>query len=172
MTETSLDPVLRIERTFSAPRERVYAAWTEGALLGRWSCPEGLTIREAWNEPRVGGRFLVEMIEPDGVTRYVAVGRYLELVPPERIVMTHGWLEDGEAPEAVDARATRVTVELFDEGPRTRMVFVQRGFPSVETRDGHDEGWRSAFRLLDALLAEAGEEAGAGTGEGRGEADR
>jgi hypothetical protein len=43
-------------------------------------------------------------------------------------------------------------VELFDEGPRTRMVFVQRGFPTPESRDGHDEGWRSSFRQLDALL--------------------
>jgi hypothetical protein len=75
---------------------------------------------------------------------------------PARIVMTHGWLHEGEAPEAVYARATRVTVELFDEGPRTRprtrMVFVQRGFPTPESRDGHDEGWRSTFRQLDALL--------------------
>ena len=91
--------------TFSAPRERVYAAWTRSDLLGRWSCPEGLTIGEAWNDLRVGGRFLVEMIEPG------AAGR-----------------------------------------PRTRMVFVQRGFPSPESRDGHDEGWRSTLRQLDALL--------------------
>jgi uncharacterized protein YndB with AHSA1/START domain len=148
-----LEPVLRIERIFSAHRERVYAAWTEGALLGKWSCPEGLTIGEAWNDPRVGGRFLIEMIEPDGETRHVATGRYLELDPPARLSMTHGWLHEGEEPEDVDARATRVTVQLFDEGPRTRMVFVQRGFPSVESRDGHDEGWRSSFRRLDLLLA-------------------
>ena len=151
-----MEQVLRIERTFSAPRERVYAAWTRGDLLGRWSCPEGLTIGEAWNDLRVGGRFLVEMLEPGATGRHVAVGRYLELDPPARIVMTHGWLSEGEAPEAVDARATRITVELFDEGPRTRprtrMVFVQRGFPTAESRDGHDEGWRSTLRQLDALL--------------------
>ncbi len=157
MTETSLDPVLRIERTFSAPRERVYAAWTEGALLRKWSCPEELIVGEAWNEPRVGGRFLLEMLDPDTGARYVAVGRYLELTPPERIVMTHGWLDEGEDPEAVDARSTRVTVEFFDEGPGTRMVFVQRGFRDEETRDGHDGGWRSAFRQLDGLLDAPGE---------------
>ncbi len=147
-----LEHVLRIERTFRAPRERVWAAWTQGDLLGRWSCPEGLTIGEAWNDLRVGGRFLVEMIEPGDMGRHVAVGRYLELEAPVRIVMTHGWLHEGEEPEAVDPRATRVTVELFDEGPHTRMVFVQRGFPSAESRDGHDGGWRSSFRQLDALL--------------------
>lgn len=150
---SDLEPVLRIERTFSAPRERVYAAWTDGALLREWSCPEGLTIAEAWNDPRVGGRFLVEMVEPDGKARHVATGRYLAMDPPSRLSMTHGWLHEGEEPEAVDARATRITIEFFDEGPRTRMVFVQRGFPSVESRDGHDEGWKSSFRLLDALLA-------------------
>ena len=98
----------------------------------------------------------MEMLEPGATGRHLAVGRYLELDPPARIVMTHGWLSEGEAPEAVDARATRITVELFDEEPRTRprtrMVFVQRGFPTPESRDGHDEGWRSTFRQLDALL--------------------
>jgi uncharacterized protein YndB with AHSA1/START domain len=146
------EPVLRMERTFSARRERVYAAWTESALLRRWSCPEDLVIGEAHNDLRVGGRFFVEMIEPESGERFVAVGRYLELDPPARIVMTHGWLHEGEEPEAVDARATRVTVELFDEGQRTRMVFVQRGFPNVASRDGHEEGWSSSFRKLDALL--------------------
>jgi hypothetical protein len=60
----------------------------------------------------------------------------------------------------VDARTTRITVELFDEGlrthprtrPRTRTAFVQRGFPTPESRDGRAEGWRSTFRQLDALL--------------------
>ncbi len=156
MNRTAMEPVLRIERTFSAPRDRVYAAWTQGALLGQWSCPEELTIGEAWNEPRVGGRYLIEMLDPDSEARYVAVGRYLELAPPERIVMTHGWLEPGEAPEAVDARSTRVTVELFDDGPRTRMVFTQRGFRTDADRDSHEGGWTSAFRLLDALLARDG----------------
>jgi uncharacterized protein YndB with AHSA1/START domain len=145
--------VLRIERTFSARRERVYAAWTEGALLREWSCPEGLTIGEAWNDLRVGGRFLLEMHEPDSDTKHVATGRYLELDPPSRIVMTHGWLHEGEEPEAVDERATHISVTFLDEGDRTRMVFVQRGFPSDASRDGHDEGWKSSFRQLDALLA-------------------
>jgi len=146
------EQVLRIERTFSAPRERVYAAWTEGALLRQWSCPEDLEVGEARNDLRVGGRFLLEMRVPGSDERHVAVGRYLELDPPARIVMTHGWLHEGEEPEAVDARTTRITVELVDEGPRTRMVFVQRGFPSVESRDGHEGGWTSTFRQLDALL--------------------
>jgi len=145
--------VLRIDRTFSARRERVYAAWTEGTLLRAWSCPEGLTVGEAWNDLRVGGRFLLEMLEPDSDTRHVATGRYLELDPPSRIVITHGWLHEGESPEDVDDRATHITVTFFEEGPRTRMVFVQRGFPSDASREGHDEGWRSSFRQLDALLA-------------------
>jgi uncharacterized protein YndB with AHSA1/START domain len=103
------EPVLRMERTFSARREQVYAAWTESALLRRWSCPEDLAIGEAHSNLRVRGRFVVEVIEP----------------------------ESGE---------------FFDEGPRTRMVLVQRGFPSVASRDGHQEGWASSFRKLDALL--------------------
>jgi uncharacterized protein YndB with AHSA1/START domain len=96
------------------------------------------------------------MLEPDSARRHVATGRYLEIDRPRRIVMTHGWLHEGEAPEAVDERATHVSVTLFDEGPRTRMVLVQRGFPSDASRDGHDEGWKSSLRQLDALLLSVG----------------
>jgi uncharacterized protein YndB with AHSA1/START domain len=80
------------------------------------------------------------------------VGRYLEIDRPARLRYTHAWLEGGERPEDTDAQATIVTIELHDEGPRTRMVFTQTGFRSVETRDSHDDGWASAFDKLEALL--------------------
>ncbi len=149
---TDAEPILRIERIFSATRERVFRAWTEGELLRKWSVPEGLEAGEGWNELRVGGRFYLEMIVPDSGERFTAVGRYLEVEPPARLSMTHAWLQEGERPEDTDARATRVTVEFFDDGPSTRMVLTQRGFPGVESRDGHEEGWQSAFGKLDILL--------------------
>jgi uncharacterized protein YndB with AHSA1/START domain len=150
---TDARPVLRLERTFSATRERVFTAMTDPAIVRRWSAPGPLRIGEASNDVRVGGRWLVEMIHDDADRRYVAVGRYLEIDRPARLSYTHAWLDDGERPEETDTRATTVTIELHDDGPRTRMVFTQTGFDDVPTRDGHHEGWDSAFDKLEALMA-------------------
>lgn len=49
-------------------------------------------------------------------------------------------LAEGEQPDDVDVRATEVTMELHDEGPRMRMVFTQTGLPSEGSRAGHAEG--------------------------------
>jgi uncharacterized protein YndB with AHSA1/START domain len=144
--------VLRIERIFSARRERVFAAWVQPEMQGRWA-PAGVRIGRAEAEIRVGGRFLTEMILAETDERHVVVGRYLEIDPPSRLRFTHGWLREGEAPEDVDARATTVTVEFIDEGPRTRMNFTQTGFPNEASRDGHREGWESSFENLDVLLS-------------------
>jgi uncharacterized protein YndB with AHSA1/START domain len=58
-TETILadDSVLRIERWFAAPRERVFAAWTEPRHLERWSAPHGFEIPETEGELREGGQW-------------------------------------------------------------------------------------------------------------------
>lgn len=152
-TATETRHVLRLERTFSAPRARVFEALTDPAIVQQWSAPEPLRVGEVSNDRRVGGRWLIEMIHDEGGARHVAVGRNLEIDGPARLRYTHAWLEEGERPEDADARATIVTIELHDEGPRTRMVFTQTGFLSEETRDSHDEGWASAFEKLEALLA-------------------
>jgi uncharacterized protein YndB with AHSA1/START domain len=148
--------VLRLERTFSATRDRVFAALTDGEIMRRWTAPGPLRIGEASTDLRLDGRFLAEMIHDEADQRYVAVGRYLEIDPPARLRYTHAWLQDGERPEDTDDRATVVTIELFDEGPRTRMVFTQTGFTTEADRDGHREGWDSAFDKLEALVAAGG----------------
>lgn len=150
MTNT-IDHVLRIERTFSAPRERVFAAWTQPELLRRWA-PAGIRIGRAEADIRVGGRFRTEMHLHETGELHVAAGKYLEIDPPVRLRFTHGWLQEGEEPEDVDARATTVTMELIDEGPRTRMIFTQTGFASEAARGGHREGWQSAFESLEKLI--------------------
>lgn len=155
-TQTT-EHVLRIERSFSARRERVFEAWIQPDLQSRWA-PAGIRVGHAEAEVRVGGRFLTEMILDETGDRHVVVGRYLEIDPPSRLRFTHGWMRDGEVPEDVDSRATTVTVELIDEGPRTRMIFTQTGFPSEASRDGHQEGWDSSFANLDALLPSLEEE--------------
>ena len=73
---------LRIERTFNAPRERVFAAWTDPALIRQWSAPVGLTVAEGEGEVVAGGRWRVLMVDEKDGKRHHMVGTYLEVDPP------------------------------------------------------------------------------------------
>ncbi|MGH9422494.1 MAG: SRPBCC family protein [Thermoanaerobaculia bacterium] len=138
---------LVINRTFDAPRDLVWKAWTE--RMGEWSAPKGFTIPVGEGDVRPGGKWHAAMKTPDGVELKLG-GVYREVVPPERLVFTHAW-EDSNgdfSPETV------VTVVLIDRGNKTEMNFRQTGFESSDARDGHAGGWGSSFDRLEELLAE------------------
>lgn len=144
---------LRIERTFNAPRERAFAAWTDPTLIRQWSAPEGARVAEGEGEVVAGGRWRVLMVNEATGEEYHAIGTYLEVDPPRWLKYTHAWLGDDESVEHAETHATIVTMELFDEGATTCMVFTQTGFASAASRDGHHEGWASCFGKLDRVLA-------------------
>lgn len=140
---------LRLERLIHADQARVFAAWTEPELLARWSAPEGLRIERGDADLRPGGAWSVVMVEADG-TRHEAFGVYREVEPPARLVYTHAWRTgdgSGATPE------TLLTVEFRPEGDDTRVVLVQQGFASRESRDGHRGGWSSAMDHLEEMFA-------------------
>jgi len=138
---------LNIRRTFNAPRELVFRAWTEPQLLAQWSCPRGYTFSENRGELRVGGTFSARMRSPEG-TEHRLRGVYREIVPPERLVFTHCWVDEQGAP----GPETLVTVTLAEHGGRTEMSFHQALFVSVEARDRHEQGWTNCFERLAELL--------------------
>ena len=139
---------LTMRRTFEAPRALVFRAWTEPGHLAKWSCPRGFTMIENRGELRVGGAFFAWMRSPQGEDHRMC-GVYREIVPPERLVFTHAWLDDRGAP----GPETLVTVTLAERNGRTEMTFHQGNFESVASRDGHEQGWNSCFELLAELLA-------------------
>ena len=49
-------------------------------------------------------------------------------------------------------RAVRLSVTFSDENEQTRMRFEQTGFSSVESRDGHEDGWTGAFDNISTYL--------------------
>ena len=66
----SPDHELVINRLLDAPRELVYACWTEPEHLARWGgCPEGLTVDVEFQDIRVDGMFRVRMRSPHGSMR-------------------------------------------------------------------------------------------------------
>jgi uncharacterized protein YndB with AHSA1/START domain len=152
--------VLQVRRTFSAPRERVFEAWTDPELLRQWLTGPGGTSPHAEVDPRVGGEFRVTMTSragralahlPGRSGPYVhMVGRYLEINPPERLIFTLGW-EDLPTVN-LDREATLVTVEFEELEDGTEVVLTHERQPNRRVRTFHAVGWRGSLRKLQPLL--------------------
>ncbi len=87
------------------------------------------------------------MRAPDGTDHWLG-GKYEEIMPPEKIVFSHGWLNDkGETDHQ-----TKVTITLAEDGDRTRLTLHQAFFQSTESRDGHRVGWEETLDNLAEYL--------------------
>jgi uncharacterized protein YndB with AHSA1/START domain len=145
-------PELVLTHVFQAPRELVFAAWTERQHLERWQgAPEGMTVTTEEADIRTGGRFRICMRSPDGAEHWLQ-GVYREVTPPERLVFTHAWLDADKRPGI----ETLVTITLTERGGATELTLRQTGFASEASRDGHREGWDSTLRRLEAYLDQSG----------------
>lgn len=140
---------LRIERTFHAPADAVFDAWTSPEVLRRW-WPAG----PDWTNPvaevdlRVGGRLRLVMRDPDGV-EHGGAGRYVAIERPTRLVFTWQWDDP-----SLGAGEQRVEVTFTANGDgTTTVVLVNHGLADDVAAD-HDEGWRLSFDNLDRVLAQ------------------
>ena len=138
---------LRAQRTFDAPREAVFAAWTNPEVLRRWWASQpGWRSPSAQVDLRVGGRYRLSMGEPDGGPVHTVTGEYTEVRPPERLAYTWAW--EGDPPEMNGSAGTLVTVEFAEDGGRTTVTVVHTGFATEQARDLHEGGWGGC---LDSL---------------------
>ena len=94
--------VVRIERTFTAPAEDVFDAWTSPEVMRRWfHCEADWETPEAEVDLRVGGRVRVLMRQPDG-TEARARGEYTLIDRPNRLVMTWTFHDDPSNEQLID----------------------------------------------------------------------
>lgn len=144
----------RASRVVPATRERVYEAWTRSELLVKWwGRHQGFSVPRAELDVRVGGAYRIELHGPDGNFAFI-VGRYLEVVPPERLVWTWSWeLPEGTNwPYTSEIGETVVTVELIDRDGSTEVIVTHAGFPSEPARAIHESNWATSLeRLADVV---------------------
>ena len=113
----------------------------------RWSAPRHYTITKGEGDLRKGGTWGCCMRAPAGGEHCLG-GIYREILPHQRLVMTHAWDENGmPGPE------TLVTVRFEDLGGRTKVTLEQTGFTDDASRDGHRAGWSECLDLLAEYLA-------------------
>lgn len=142
------DRTLTIVRNFDAPRELVFKAWSQPEQVVRWWGPKGFTTPSYRMDVRQGGSYRTVMRSPEG-REHVMRGRYREVVPPERLVMTFAW----EDAEGRTGHETMVEVLFEDIAGRTRLTFRHGTFESSEACDQHLQGWtRFMESLADYLV--------------------
>ena len=137
MTDADDAGVFTQELQIAASPEVVYSYFTDPGKMARWM---GIDHKL---DPVPGGEYRVDI---NG--RAVAVGQFLELDPPSRLVFTFGW--DGD--EAIPPGSSTIEVSLTPEAGGTRLHFAHRGLPSTRASD-HGKGWG---HYLPRLLVVAG----------------
>jgi uncharacterized protein YndB with AHSA1/START domain len=139
---------VRIVHIFDAPREAVFAAWTDPNQVARWWSPDEFEIpRESVTiEPEIGGRFQLTMVETAGEARHPYRAEFLEISLPELIVLRAEAIPDAGIPEPT---VTRITFEVV--GDRTRMTIVAGPYTD-EMRSNAEAGLLDIVANLDALL--------------------
>jgi uncharacterized protein YndB with AHSA1/START domain len=148
---------LEVRRVFQAPREKVWAAWTERKGLEQWMCRDVPTHDPKYLEldVRPGGRYVIEIKQPDGVI-YLGSGTFREVKPPEKLVFTWSWTRTPPSAKEPMPKETLVTVQLFERGKATEMLFTHEGFESEPIRESHKKGWDGCFeKLAEHLKAQA-----------------
>lgn len=88
MDPAASDRELTTSRRLPAPRERVWTAFTDPAVLAAWWGPDGFTNTFATCDLREGGEWIFTMHGPDGAS-YPNQSRFVELRAPERWVIEH-----------------------------------------------------------------------------------
>ena len=144
----------QMRRVFQAPREKVFAVWTQREQLEQWMCKDVAAHNPKYVEldVRPGGRYAIEIPLPEG-GMYRGEGTFREVKPPEKLVFTWKWKRFPEKPqEHLQASDSVVVVELFDRGTSTEMVFTHERFENAEIREGTRKGWDGCFEVLARVL--------------------
>ncbi|HVJ84388.1 MAG TPA: SRPBCC domain-containing protein [Caulifigura sp.] len=135
---------VRKEVLFPQPREQVWNAITDRAVLAEWMYPNDF-------EPQVGHRFTFHVppnpkVNFDGLTVHCEV---LECVPPERLAFswTAGEIQD-----------TRVTFQLEPHAEGTRLLLEHAGFElsapfGEQAFHGAEYGWAKMLKQLTDVVA-------------------
>jgi uncharacterized protein YndB with AHSA1/START domain len=139
---------IRSERILNAPRERVWKALTDPALVAQWWGRGNKLLVERMELQR-GGHWRFVEHTPEGPQGFE--GRYREITPPERVVQTFEW-------DGMPGHVAVETMNLEDLGDgRTKIVTVSL-FHTVEDRDGMlqsgmEQGMEQSYVALEKLLA-------------------
>jgi len=136
---------LEVRKTIAATPERLFAAWTQPERLKQWWGPEGVECIDAVVDLRVGGRYRIGNLLPDGNVLWI-VGEYRVVEPPQKLVYSWQIESQSHAPEIV-------TVRFEPREGGTEVVVIHESIPDVSTQNQHQYGWKGCLAGLAEFIA-------------------
>lgn len=140
---------LTLERTFNAPLDLVWEAWTQPEHIANWWGPKGMQTKVLQHEFKEGGNWKYAMIMQDG-SEFIADGIYKEIVPKARIISTANFKP---MTEGVEIQA------LFEaNGNTTKFTFhcvhETEEYCKQQEQMGFYNGWGSVFDRLSEFVSQ------------------
>ena len=137
---------VRLHRVFRAPAERVYKAFLDPDAMVKWLPPNGFTGKVHHMDAKVGGTHKMSFTNFTTGQSHSFGGKYLELVPNERIRYTDSF-DDPNLPGEMS-----VTITFRKVSVGTEMSVVQEGIPEVIPAEACYLGWQESLVLLAKLV--------------------
>ena len=137
---------VRLYRVIRAPAERVYRAFLDPDALVKWMPPNGFTAKVHHIEAEIGGSYKMSFTNFSTGQMIAFGGRYLELVPNERIRNTDQFDDSNLPGEMI------TTVSMREVSCGTELEIVQEGIPEAIPLEGCCLGWQESLSLLAQLV--------------------
>ena len=137
---------VRLHRVLKAPAERVYRAFLDEGALAKWLPPNGFTGKVHHLDAKVGGTYRMSFTNFTTGGSHSFGGKYLELVPGERIRHTDVFDDPNLPGEMV------VTIALKKVSVGTDVSIVQEGIPDAIPAEACYLGWQESLTLLAKLV--------------------
>ena len=137
---------VRFHRVLRATPERVYRAFLDSDAKAKWLPPNGFTGKVHEMDAKVGGTYKMSFTNFTTGEKHSFGGKYLELVPHERIRYTDKF-DDPNLPGEMQA-----TITLKKVFCGTELSIVQEGLPDAIPLEGCYLGWQESLTLLAQLV--------------------
>ena len=137
---------IRLHRVLRAAPERVYRAFLDADAMAKWLPPNGFTGKVHHLDARVGGTDKMSFTNFTTGQSHSFGGKYLELVPNERIRYTDKF-DDANLPGEM-----QVTITLRKVSVGTELNILQEGVPEVIPPEACYLGWQESLALLGKLV--------------------
>jgi uncharacterized protein YndB with AHSA1/START domain len=137
---------VRLHRVLRAPAERIYRAFLDADAMTKWLPPNGFTCKVHQLDPKVGGIYKMSFTNFSTGSSHSFGGKYLELVPNERLRYTDKF----DAPGLPGEMITTVTLKKVLCG--TELNVTQEGIPAAIPAEMCYLGWQESLILLTKLV--------------------
>lgn len=134
---------LTIEQTFNLPLEQLFNAWKDIETIKQWFAPGDMTVPEASNDFKVGGKYRIVMRDSDNGDHIIG-GKYLTIENNKQLSFSWQW-EGSPHTTKVD-----IAFRKLDE-QRAALTLVHSEFADQEACDKHEQGWNGCLANLQKL---------------------